>query len=65
MATRLTGMAAIEFAERNGATLSKRAEPADPARDDLTPAEAREIAARAPDLVYIDFDEPDGRTGIA
>lgn len=59
MATRLTGMAAIELAERYGATLSKRAEPGEPACDGLTPAEAREVAARNPDLVYIDFDEID------
>ncbi len=59
MATRLTGMAAIEFAEHNGVTLSKRAEPGEPACDGLTPAEARKVAARNPELVYIDFDEID------
>lgn len=60
MATRLTGNAAIDFAERIGARLCKRAEPGEPAQDDLTPQEARVIAARNPDLVYIDFDEPSG-----
>lgn len=59
MATRLTGMAAIEFAERSGVTLSKRAEPSAPTRDGLTPAEARKVAARNPDLVYIEFDDID------
>ena len=57
MATRITGFEAIELAERIGAMLSKHAEPGEPARDDLTPAEARAVAARKPDLVYIDFDE--------
>ncbi len=61
MATRITGFAAIELAERIGAMLSKHADPGEPARDDLTPAEARVVAARRPDLVYIDADdlEPD------
>ncbi len=47
--------------------LSKHAEPlGEPARDDLTPDEARAVAARNPDLVYIDFDELEpGPTQIA
>jgi hypothetical protein len=57
MATRITGFAAIELAECIGAMLSKHAQPGAPARDDLTPAEARAVAANNPDLVYIDFDE--------
>lgn len=65
MATRLTGFAAIDFAERSGATLQKKAEPGAPACGDLTPAEARVIAARDPELIYIDFDEPTGTTRIA
>ncbi len=67
MATRITGFAAIELAERIGAMLSKHAEPlGEPARDDLTPDEARAVAARNSDLVYIDFDEPEpGPTQIA
>jgi hypothetical protein len=66
MATRLTGFEAIELAERINASLSKHAEPGAPARDDLTPAEARVIAARNPDLVYIDFNEPEpGPTELA
>ncbi len=65
MATRLTGIAAIEFAERIGATLQKRAEPGSPACGDLTPDEARKIAAQSPDLIYIDFDEPSGPDRVA
>ena len=57
MATRITGFAAIELAERLGAMLSKHSEDGEPPRDDLTPDEARAVAARRPDLLYIDFDE--------
>jgi hypothetical protein len=64
MATRLTGYAAIDFAERIGARLCKKAERCVPAADDLTPIEAREVAARNPDLIYIDFDEDSGPTRI-
>lgn len=60
MATRLTGYAAIDFAERIGARLSKKAEAGVPAADDLTPEEARAVAACNPELIYIDFDEPSG-----
>jgi hypothetical protein len=60
MATRLTGYAAIELAERIGAKLSKRGEHGKPACDGLTPAKARAVAATNPELVYIDFDEPSG-----
>jgi hypothetical protein len=66
MATRLAGWAAIEFAERNSVTLSKHAEPGSAACDDLTPAEARLVAERNPDLIYIDFDEiPPAASGTA
>jgi len=66
MATRLCGWAAIEFAERCGALLSKHAESGEEARDDLSLAEAREVAKRNPDLVFIDFDEEAmGSSGVA
>lgn len=66
MATRLTGWAAIELAERLGARLSKRADDEGPARDDLTIEEARALAARRPERVYIDVDEiPPGAGGTA
>lgn len=66
MATRLTGWAAIENAERMGALLSKHGEPGDGFRDDLDVEEARRIAARDPELIYLDVDEIDGAgSGIA
>jgi hypothetical protein len=65
MATRLVGWDAIAFAERNGCTLSLHADGAEPARDGVGIDEARRIAARRPDRVYVDFDEPDGDAGVA
>jgi hypothetical protein len=49
MATRLTGTAAIEFAKRNGTTLSLLVTASD---------EAERIAAATSERVYVDFDEP-------
>jgi|GEM_PF-4815241 hypothetical protein len=57
MATRLTGWAAIAFAEKNNCKLGKKAESTEPARDDVEIAEARRIAQVAPDLIYVEFDE--------
>jgi hypothetical protein len=57
MATRLTGWAAIEFAEKNGCLLSKKANSRDPASDDVDIDEAKRIAQSAPDAIYVDFDE--------
>lgn len=66
MATRLTGWAAIDLAERLGALLSKRADDAGPARDDVTVEEARALASRRPESVYLDVDEiPPGSGGTA
>lgn len=47
---RVHGFAAIEWAEAHGCDVCKYA---DPARDDLSPAEAREVAAIDPSLVYV------------
>jgi len=58
MATRLTGIAAIEFAKRNGTTLSVLATASDPARDDVSVDEAERIAAATPERVHVDFDVP-------
>jgi hypothetical protein len=57
MAIRLTGWAAIEFAEKNGCRLSKKTDPRGPLRDDLDVDEARRIAQLSPDSIYVDFDE--------
>ena len=59
MATRLSGWEAIEFAAKSSLLLSKHADPTGPARGDLTPKEARAIAQKSPDAIYLDFDEPD------
>lgn len=59
MATRLTGWAAIDFARGNGTTLSVHATGGEPAREDVSVEEAGSIAATRPELVYVDFDEPD------
>ena len=49
----ITGHHAIRIAERDGLTLRKYADPTEPARHDLTEAEAREIARSDASLVYI------------
>lgn len=53
METTITGLAAIEMAEREGLTLGKYADPVEGAREGLTPDEAREIAREDPGLVYL------------
>jgi hypothetical protein len=63
MATRLTGIAAIEFAKRNGTPLSVLATASDPARDDVSVDEGESIAAATPERVYVDFDEPPENDG--
>lgn len=65
MAARLVGWAAIAFAERQDCTLSAHADGAEPARDGVSVAEARRIAATQPDRIYVDFDEPDGDLRLA
>ncbi len=65
MATRVTGWEAIMLAEKLGAKLSKRKDASGPARDDVTPDEARKIVDRDPKVIYIDFDEPEGGFRIA
>jgi len=57
MAIRLTGWAAIEFAERNECTLSKKADSQGSARDDVGIDEAKRIVQSTPDAIYVDFDE--------
>lgn len=50
----LTGYAAIEYAERHDLPLHKYADPTEDARDDLTVAEAREVAAEDPSLIWVE-----------
>jgi hypothetical protein len=49
----LSGYEAIEYAEANGLTLSKYADPTEDAREGVTPAEARKIASEDPSLIYV------------
>lgn len=60
MTTRLTGVAAIEAAERMGLRLGKYEDPTQGAREGLTVKEARAVAAEDPSLVYVDV--PTGTT---
>lgn len=57
---RLSGHKAIEAAELHGVELHKYADPTEGARDGLTVAEAREIAAVDPSLVWADAFEACG-----
>jgi hypothetical protein len=54
---RLTGFDAIAFAEREGLTLNKAADPIDEAANGLTVAEAEAIAADDPSLIYLDVSQ--------
>jgi len=54
---RLTGYAAIEFAEKHNLTLSKHADAVDDPATGLTVAEAEAIAEDDEELVYLDVPE--------
>ena len=54
--TILTGHDAIAYAEAFEARLQKYADPIEDARDDLTPDEARDVAAEDPSLIYITLE---------
>ena len=54
---RLTGFAAIEFAEKQGMRLSKFPDAINDARVGLTVAEAEAIADENEDLIYLDVDD--------
>jgi hypothetical protein len=51
---RLTGFEAITFAEREGVSLNKLADPIDEAQEGLSVAEAEAIAVDRPELIYVD-----------
>lgn len=50
----LSGYEAIEYAEANGLTLNKYNDPTEDAREGLTVAEARKIAAEDASLIWVD-----------
>jgi len=52
---KLTGYEAIEWAEAHDALLRKYADPIEDARDDLTVAEARDIASEDQSLIYVEI----------
>lgn len=51
--TVLYGYKAIEYADAHGLALSKYADPIEDAREDLTAAEARQVAREDPNLIYV------------
>lgn len=51
----LTGHEALEWAEKNGLTLNKYADPTEEAREGLDVEEARKVAAEDPSLIYIEI----------
>lgn len=56
---RLTGFAAIEFAEKHNLLLSKRDDPVDVSAGNLTIAEAEAIATEDESLIYLDIPDQD------
>ena len=56
---KIIGFDAIEFAEREGLPLNKKADRIDPPATGLTVAEAEAIAADRPELIWIDVPEGD------
>lgn len=60
--TKLTGRPAIEYAEQHGLLLNKYTDPIEEAREGLTPAEARAVAAEDPALIWIET-QGKGRRG--
>ena len=56
---RLTGFAAIEFAEKQNLTLNKHPSDTDGPRTGLTVAEAEAIATEDESLIYLDVKDED------
>jgi hypothetical protein len=54
---RLTGFAAIEYAEKHNKTLNKMPDKIDPGRYGLTVAEAEAIADEDEGLIYLDVPD--------
>ncbi len=54
---RLTGFAAIEYAEKEGLTLNKAPDRIDEGRTGLTIAEAEAIASEDPDLIWLEVSD--------
>jgi hypothetical protein len=56
---RLTGFAAISYAEHEGRTLNKAPDRIDDGRTGLTVAEAEAIATEDPGLIWLDVPDED------
>lgn len=54
--TTLKAFAAIEYAEKNGLTLSKYNDDTEDAKDGLSVEDARKVAAEDPTLIYIEIE---------
>ena len=54
---RLTGFDAISYAEREGLSLNKSADPIDDARTGLSVAEAEAIASDDPNLIWVEVPD--------
>jgi len=54
---RLTGFAAIEYAEKHGLTLTRKADRVDEYQRGLSVAEAEAVADEDEDLIFLDVDD--------
>jgi hypothetical protein len=54
---KLTGFDAITYAEREGLSLNKSADPIDDARTGLSVAEAEAIASEDPTLIWVEIPD--------
>jgi len=61
-AMRLTGFAAIEYAEKHGYRLTRKADRTDGPREGLTVAEAEAIADEDKDLIFLDVPDAEYAT---
>jgi hypothetical protein len=61
---KLTGYAAIEYADKQGLRLNKKNDSVDEARNGLTLAEAEAVAADDPSLIWLEVDDPDYYNGL-
>jgi len=54
---RLTGFAAIEYAEKHGLALNKSTDAIDEGRTGLSIAEAEALATEEPELIWLEVDD--------
>jgi hypothetical protein len=54
---RLTGFAAIEFAEKHGLTLARKTDGIDPPAEGLSIGEAAALATEDEDLIFLDVPD--------